>query len=120
MQVGSRTKYMCQQYEYHWENQKSLFLASAKPAILSNHIIPTFNDPKEEGFRKLRGKRRNAGNQIFFLFPQCFLLYQKKNLSFLATFYLSSANSFNLVMSKSLSFGKGLIPKQINDTDYDL
>ena len=40
--------------------------------------IPTFNDPKEEGFGKLG---ENAGKQHFLLFPQCFLLYQGGNLS---------------------------------------
>ena len=34
---------------------------------------PTLNDPEKEGFENIMGKRENAGNQHFLLFPQCFL-----------------------------------------------
>ena len=51
-------------------------------------------------------KGENAGNL------QCFLLYHKEKYIILATFNLSSANAFNLVMSKNLSFSKGLIAHQ--------
>ena len=40
------------------------------------HTIPTFDNPKEEGFGNTVGKQENAGKQHFVLFPQCFLLYQ--------------------------------------------
>ena len=53
------------------------------------------------------GNGENAGNQHFLLFPQCFLLYQREQLSFLAVFNFSYANGFNLVTTKTLSFGKG-------------
>ena len=62
----------------------------------------TFSDLKEEGF----------GNQHFLLFPQCFQVYQREKV-FLAIFNLSSANAFNSVMSKKLSFGKGLMSDRL-------
>ena len=47
------------------------------------HTIPTFNDHKEEGFGKPCGKKKkNAGNQHFLLFPQCFQVYHKEKSSF--------------------------------------
>ena len=45
------------------------------------------------------GKGRNAGNQHFLFFPQCFLA--KRKIVSLAMFYLSSAKTFNLVTSKN-------------------
>ena len=47
-----------------------------------SHTIPTFNDLGQEGFSKHCMKRRNAGKQHFFHFPQCFLLYQGHTSSF--------------------------------------
>ena len=49
--------------------------------------IPTFNDPKEEGFGKHYGKGENAGNQHFLLFPSCFILYQNEKFSFEQLFF---------------------------------
>ena len=37
------------------------------------HTISIFNDLEKEALWKYCGKRRNAGNQHFLLFPQCFL-----------------------------------------------
>ena len=54
------------------------------------------------------GKGENAGYQHFLLFLSCFLPFQKKNFSFLATLIWSSAHAFNLDQSKNLSFGKEL------------
>ena len=42
------------------------------------HTIPTFNDPKEEGFGKHCRKKRNAG----LLFPQCFRIYHGEKSPF--------------------------------------
>ena len=59
-------------------------------------------------FESIVGKIRNvenAGNQHFLLFPKCFLPYQREIVIW-ATFILSSANAFNLVMPKILSFAK--------------
>ena len=42
-------------------------------------------------------KGENAGNQHCLLFPQCFLSFQTQTTSFIVTFNLSSAKSFNLV-----------------------
>ena len=71
------------------------------------HTIPTFNNPEKEAFKNIVGKRINAGNQHFLLFPQCFLPF-KTEIIIRATFILSSANAMNLVTSKILSFGKEL------------
>ena len=48
-----------------------------------------------------------AGNQHFLLFS-VFSTQLKRSIIILATLNLSSANAFNLVMSKIVSFGKGL------------
>ena len=53
-----------------------------KGSLTLYQTIPTFNDPKEEGLGKHSGKRENAGNQHFLLFPQCFQLDHKEKLSF--------------------------------------
>ena len=55
------------------------------------------------------GKGENAGNQHFLLFSTVFSTLSKRENVILATFKLSSANAFNLVMSKILFFGKGLM-----------
>ena len=53
------------------------------------------------------GKGENAGNQHFHLFS-VFSTQSRSDINILSTFNLS-ANAFNLVTSKSLSFGsKGL------------
>ena len=49
------------------------------------------------------------GNQHFLLFPTVFSALSKRKIVILATFNLFSANAFNLVTSKNLPFGKGLI-----------
>ena len=54
------------------------------------------------------GKGENAANQHFLLFPPVFPTMSKREIIILATFNLSSANAFNLVMSKNLLFGKEL------------
>ena len=58
------------------------------------------------------GKEENAGNQHFFLFPQCFQLVlkkKKKKKKVFVTFILLSEIAFNLDKSKILSFGEELI-----------
>ena len=66
---------------------------------------------KKKALENTVGKEENAGNQHFLLFPQCFLFLSQREIVILEMFNLSSANAFNLVMSKNLSFGKGLIPR---------
>ena len=58
-------------------------------------------------FENIVRKGENADNQHFLLFSQCFLLFPKKDICEVA-FILSSANAFNLDLSKILSFGKEL------------
>ena len=43
------------------------------PCLTLYHTILTFNDPETDCFWKHLGKGETAGNQHFFLFPQCFL-----------------------------------------------
>ena len=38
--------------------------------------------PRKKPFENIVGKGENAGNQHFLLFPQCFLPYQRQELSF--------------------------------------
>ena len=59
-------------------------------------------------FENIVGKGENTGYQHFLLFPQSFLPFQTQNLKFLPAFNFSSANVFNLVQPRKLSFGKGL------------
>ena len=41
-----------------------------------HNTITNFNDPDEMPLQNIVGKEENAGDQYFFLFPQCFLLFQ--------------------------------------------
>ena len=51
---------------------------------------------------------RNALETAFSSFPTVFSTLSKREIVILVTFNLSSADAFNLVMSKILLFGKGL------------
>ena len=69
-----------------------------------------FDASGKEAFQKHCGKRRNCLYKQFLLFPQCFSTLSKTEIiGFFFTFHLSSANAFNLVWSKILSCGNGLI-----------
>ena len=85
-------------------------------SLILYHTFPTFNDPpRKKPFENIVGKGENAGDQHFLPFPQCFLPYHRQKSSFEPHLF-SSANAFNLVMSKILLFGKEL--KQNNfDTE---
>ena len=75
--------------------------------LTHSHTMTPFDESGKEAFWKHSGKRRNCLYKQFLPFPQCFLLYQIQKLSFLL--HMSSANAFNLVWSKILSCGNGLI-----------
>ena len=51
-------------------------------ALTHYHTIPTFNDLERE-----------AGNQHFLLFPQCFLPFPKQIFNFSFMYDMSSANA---------------------------
>ena len=70
------------------------------------HIIPTFNDPKEEAFGKHCGKRGKLWLPAFSPFTTRFSTVSKRELIILATFKLTSANAFNLDQSKILLFDR--------------
>ena len=59
---------------------------------------------KKTAFENTVRKGENAGDQHFHLFPQCFLPHHRE-IVILTMFNLSSANDFNLITSKILSFG---------------
>ena len=69
-----------------------------------------FNYPKQGDFWKRHGKRRKCWLPAFSHFPHnvFYSIKEKKNHHY-CIFTLSSANPFNLVLSKNLSFGKDLI-----------
>ena len=52
------------------------------------------------------GKGENAGMPEFCPFSTVFSTLSKREIIMTATFNLSSANAFNLVLSKNLSSGK--------------
>ena len=61
-------------YPFNTSLQLPSNLKATKPLALSlYHTIPTFNDPEKKLLENIVGKEKNAGNQHFFLFPQCFL-----------------------------------------------
>ena len=72
------------------------------------HTIPTYNDPKEEGFGKHCGKRRKCWQPAFSPFPTVFSSLSKREIIILAMFNLSSENAFNMITSKIL-FDKELM-----------
>ena len=63
--------------------------------------------------QKTVGKGENAGVPAFSPFPTVFSTLSKREIIIRGTYDLSSANTFNLVLSKNLSFGKELT--EIND-----
>ena len=55
---------------------------------------------------KIVGKRENAGNQDFLLFPQCFLPFPGQISIFKSFLFCLTLIALNLGHSKKLSFGK--------------
>ena len=84
------------------------FYLFSNGVLMLCHTILTFNDLKKKALESTVGKEDDAGKQHFLLFPQCFPTLSQSEIVILAMFNLSSANAFNLVMSKNLFFGKGL------------
>ena len=74
--------------------------------------------PKKKALENTVGKGENAGNQHFLLFPTVFSTLSKREIIILANYNLSSANAFNLVKSKTLSFGNGIILSQTSSDLY--
>ena len=72
------------------------------------HTIPTLIDPKKGSFWKHCGKRRKCWKPAFSPFPTMFSTQSKTKIIIWASFILLSANTFNVVTSKILSFGKEL------------
>ena len=78
------------------------------------HTIQTFKDPYEKDFGKHCGKRGKRWYPAFSPFPTVFSTLLKREIIILAMFKFSSADAFNLVMSKILLFGKDLNTIQSN------
>ena len=67
-------------------------------------VLTTLN---KKPFENIVEKGENAGNQHFFLFPQCFpVLSKNPEIITGTTFILSSANALKLVESETSLFGK--------------
>ena len=60
---------------------------------------------RNKPIEKIVGKGENADDLHFLLLARCLLPYQKTEIAILTRFNLTSANDFNLVLSKILSFG---------------
>ena len=60
---------------------------------------------RKDPFENIVGKEENAGNQHF-SFPTMFPTLSKVVKIFSSTFSFSSVNTFSLVQSKIMSFGK--------------
>ena len=77
------------------------------------HTIPAFIDPNNEK-KTIKKSEKNVemgerdGNQHVFLFLQCFVSYQGRNLSYWAILDLSFADAFRWTMDQSE------IPSSIN------
>ena len=73
------------------------------------HTIPTLNDlTGKKKFGKQCGKRRKCWYPALSSFSIVFSTLSKREIINLATFNMSSANTFNFVTSKLLAFGKKL------------
>ena len=73
------------------------------------HTVLTFNDPTQgRGLWKTLWEKKKMLVTSIFSFSHSVFYSIKKKIVILAMFKMSSANAFNLVMSKLLSFGKGL------------
>ena len=73
----------------------------------------------KRAFKKTVGKGENVSNQNFLFFRQCFLLFLKRNLSFLftSTFRWSISNAFNFDNSKIILFNNRIILEIISRAD---
>ena len=62
---------------------------------------------KKKALENTVGKGENTGKPAFSPFPTVLSTLSKRAMVMLTAFNLPSANAFNLIMSKILSFGKG-------------
>ena len=98
------------------ENQKldeiSCCAIGRRRKTLTNYnTIFTLNDPEKETFRKHCGKPRKCWLPAFPPFPTMFSTLSLTEIIILATYNLSSASAFNLVLSKNLLLDKVFNPK---------
>ena len=83
------------------------------------HIVPTVNDPKEEGFEKtLWGKRENAGNQHFIFFPLCYLRFPRQISIYESHLFCRLQILSIWTRSKILSLGKELSNSMLDVGDH--
>ena len=84
-----------------WKGENANFYNSTTQCSLSTTL-------RKKALENIVWKGENAGDQHFLLFPQCFFFTRsQRDIIILASFYWTSANAFNLVKSKILSFGTG-------------
>ena len=75
------------------------------------HKMTSFNDPEIEEYWKHRGKRKNVGNQNFYLFPLFQKDGKKHHLSRIKYFV---CNDLQLDPVEIVSFGKGILSNTLN------
>ena len=84
------------------------FLKNISFSLTLYQTVQTFNDTKEEGFRKHRGKKRKCWLPAFSLFPTSLSTLLKREIVILTTIIMSSTNVSYLDQSKILLFCKEL------------
>ena len=81
MRNGKIACYTCNFSFSHNVFHSYISLVCQNAALCGNWLslydtIPTFNDPEKGSCENMVGKRENASNQHFSLFPQCFLPFR--------------------------------------------
>ena len=72
-----------------WVKISILCLFAGQTCLILYHTIPTFNDPKDEGFGKHCGKKKKMlVTSSFVLFPQCFVTLSERNHHYNEMFHL--------------------------------
>ena len=88
-------------------------------SLILYYTILILTTIKKKALENTTGKRENGGYQHFLLCLKCFFTQWRREIIILATYKLSSANAFNLVTSKILSFGKEPMHPQNKSTQAD-
>ena len=87
----------CSERERRTPNKNFCEVMNCRNCVFTfNHAILSFNNLHKKDFENLFGKAQIACNQYFFLFPQCYLPYQRQKSSYTSKLKLLLANAFNL------------------------
>ena len=88
-------------------SQLYISLVCQRAALCGNGLTLVFTCQQLKSFENTVGKRENACNEQFLLFPTVFSTGLENFQQFSLNFKLSSANSFSLGESKICRLGKG-------------